>query len=121
MTRPNLLVLALAGAALLSQPAYAQPGPSDYRAPRTSFGDPSLEGVWTQNFVILMEASPQAPMLVLPEAAARQMAEAAANGMDGLAGHRSTGGIRASMYNAMPVAGAKALADFMRDFARRKG
>ena len=81
MTRPNLLVLALAGATLLSQPAYAQPGPSDYRAPRTSFGDPSLEGVWTQNFVILMEASPQAPMLVLPEAAARQMAEAAANGI----------------------------------------
>jgi len=81
MTRPNLLVLVLAGATLLSQPAYAQPGPSDYRAPRTSFGDPSLEGVWTQNFVILMEASPQAPMLVLPEAAARQMAEAAANGI----------------------------------------
>jgi phosphoserine aminotransferase len=41
--------------------------------------------------------------------------------MDGLAGHRSTGGIRASMYNAMPVEGAKALADFMRDFARRNG
>jgi phosphoserine aminotransferase len=49
------------------------------------------------------------------------VAEAAEHGMDGLAGHRSTGGIRASMYNAMPVAGAKALADFMRDFARRKG
>ena len=49
------------------------------------------------------------------------VAEAAANGMDGLAGHRSTGGIRASMYNAMPVEGAKALADFMRDFARRNG
>lgn len=47
--------------------------------------------------------------------------EAAAHGMDGLAGHRSTGGIRASMYNAMPVAGAQALADFMRDFARRRG
>jgi len=49
------------------------------------------------------------------------VAEAAAHGMDGLAGHRSTGGIRASMYNAMPVAGAQALADFMRDFARRRG
>jgi phosphoserine aminotransferase len=49
------------------------------------------------------------------------VAEAATQGLDGLAGHRSTGGIRASMYNAMPVAGAKALADFMREFARRKG
>ena len=49
------------------------------------------------------------------------VAEAATHGLDGLAGHRSTGGIRASMYNAMPVAGAKALADFMRDFARRNG
>ena len=49
------------------------------------------------------------------------VSEAAAHGMDGLAGHRSTGGIRASMYNAMPVEGARALADFMRDFARRNG
>lgn len=52
-----------------------------YTAPRTSFGDPSFEGVWTQNFVILMEATPQAPMLVLPEAAAKQMAAAAAQGI----------------------------------------
>jgi len=68
----------------------------------------------------------QSPINVLfrgPSAAidAAFVAEAAAHGMDGLAGHRSTGGIRASMYNAMPVAGAQALADFMRDFARRRG
>ena len=49
------------------------------------------------------------------------VAAAAAAGMDGLAGHRSTGGIRASMYNAMPLEGAQALADFMGDFARRNG
>ena len=36
-------------------------------------------------------------------------------GLDGLKGHRSVGGIRASIYNAMPVAGVEALADFMRD------
>lgn len=52
-----------------------------YMAPRTSFGQPSLEGVWTQNFVILMESTPRAPMLVLPEAAAQQMAAAAAQGI----------------------------------------
>ncbi len=46
--------------------------------PRTSFGHPSLEGIWTQNFVMLMEASPQAPMLTLPEPAAKAMAESVA-------------------------------------------
>lgn len=45
------------------------------------------------------------------------VAEAAAAGMVELKGHRSVGGIRASIYNAMPVAGAVALADFMRAFA----
>ncbi|MFP6667746.1 MAG: 3-phosphoserine/phosphohydroxythreonine transaminase [Pirellulales bacterium] len=38
-----------------------------------------------------------------------------------LKGHRSVGGIRASIYNAMPVAGVKALAEFMDDFANRHG
>jgi hypothetical protein len=52
-----------------------------YVAPRTSFGQPSFEGVWNQNFVILMEANPRAPMLVLPEDAAREFAAAAAAGI----------------------------------------
>lgn len=38
-----------------------------------------------------------------------------------LAGHRSVGGMRASIYNAMPLAGVQALVDFMTDFARRHG
>lgn len=38
-----------------------------------------------------------------------------------LKGHKAVGGIRASLYNAMPVAGAQALVDFMHDFARRHG
>ena len=38
-----------------------------------------------------------------------------------LKGHRSVGGIRASIYNAMPLVGVEALAQFMRDFAQRKG
>jgi phosphoserine aminotransferase len=49
------------------------------------------------------------------------LAEAAAQGLVELKGHRSVGGIRASIYNAMPLAGAQALAAFMRDLARRAG
>jgi phosphoserine aminotransferase len=47
--------------------------------------------------------------------------EAGAAGLDGLKGHRATGGMRASMYNAMPEAGCKALGDFMREFERKNG
>lgn len=49
------------------------------------------------------------------------LAETEANGMVGLKGHRSVGGFRASIYNAMPKAGVQALVDLMQDFARRKG
>jgi phosphoserine aminotransferase len=42
-------------------------------------------------------------------------------GLDGLKGHRSVGGIRASIYNAFPQAGIDALADFMKEFERRNG
>jgi phosphoserine aminotransferase len=41
--------------------------------------------------------------------------------LDGLKGHRSVGGIRASIYNAMPTAGVEALANFMREFKQKKG
>lgn len=47
--------------------------------------------------------------------------EAQAEGMDGLKGHRATGGMRASTYNAFPAVGCKALADFMREFERKNG
>lgn len=47
--------------------------------------------------------------------------EAAANGMDGLRGHRSLGGIRASIYNAFPKEGVERLVEFMGDFADRNG
>ena len=82
----NLPKISLVALALLGAPAFAQgptaPGAKTaYTAPRTSFGHPSFEGIWTQNFVILMESTAQAPMLVLPEAAAKQMAEAAAKGI----------------------------------------
>ena len=47
--------------------------------------------------------------------------EAAEAGLANLAGHRAVGGIRASMYNAMPIEGVQKLADFMKTFAHRHG
>lgn len=47
--------------------------------------------------------------------------EAQGQGLYALKGHRVVGGMRASIYNAMPVAGCQTLADFMADFARRNG
>ena len=47
--------------------------------------------------------------------------EATAAGLDGLKGHRSVGGMRASIYNAFPEAGVDALVEFMREFERRNG
>jgi phosphoserine aminotransferase len=49
------------------------------------------------------------------------LAEAKRAGMVGLKGHRSVGGFRASIYNAVPVEWVKALADFLGDFAKRNG
>jgi phosphoserine aminotransferase len=47
--------------------------------------------------------------------------ESTAAGLDGLKGHRSVGGLRASIYNAFPEAGVDALVQFMREFERRNG
>ncbi|RKX33454.1 MAG: 3-phosphoserine/phosphohydroxythreonine transaminase [Verrucomicrobia bacterium] len=47
--------------------------------------------------------------------------EAAEQGMKGLKGHRSVGGIRASIYNAFPIEGVETLAAFMREFESRHG
>jgi len=40
-------------------------------------------------------------------------------GMVQLKGHRSVGGMRASIYNAMPIEGVRTLVDYMKDFERR--
>jgi phosphoserine aminotransferase len=45
--------------------------------------------------------------------------QAASHSLDALKGHRSVGGIRASIYNAMPIEGAQTLASFMTDFAQK--
>lgn len=49
------------------------------------------------------------------------LAQAGAAGLTNLAGHRSVGGMRASIYNAMPDAGVDALIDFMKEFQRQHG
>ncbi len=51
----------------------------------------------------------------------RFLSDAQAAGMVGLAGHRSVGGIRASIYNAVSEEACRGLAEFMADFARRNG
>ena len=48
-------------------------------------------------------------------------AEATEAGLDGLKGHRSVGGMRASIYNAFPEDGVAALVQFMREFERKNG
>ena len=51
----------------------------------------------------------------MPEDAAVVAATKAA-GFDNLKGHRSVGGLRASIYNAMPIEGVQALVDFLKDY-----
>ncbi len=54
--------------------------------------------------------------LQTPELEAQCVTEGLAKGLVGLKGHRSIGGMRASIYNAMPIEGVQALVDFMKEF-----
>lgn len=56
-----------------------------------------------------------------PELDKSFVSEAAAAGLTNLGGHRSVGGMRASIYNAMPIEGIQALIDFMKEFERANG
>ena len=56
-----------------------------------------------------------------PALDAEFLAGALAAGLTNLKGHRSVGGMRASIYNAMPLAGVQALVAYMQDFQRRHG
>ena len=56
-----------------------------------------------------------------PELDALFLAESVGAGMIGLKGHRDLGGMRASIYNAVPVQAVETLVDFMGEFARRHG
>jgi phosphoserine aminotransferase len=59
--------------------------------------------------------------LAKPDLDATFLAEANTAGLTNLEGHRSVGGMRASIYNAMPLEGVQALIGFMKDFQRRHG
>ena len=59
--------------------------------------------------------------LARPELEPSFLSEAQAAGLVSLEGHRMVGGMRASIYNAMPLEGVQALAAFMREFQRRHG
>jgi len=60
-------------------------------------------------------------ILAKPELDKTFLAEANAAGLTNLEGHRSVGGMRASIYNAMPLEGVHALTAFMKEFQRRHG
>ena len=72
--------------------------------------DPSWRSRMNVPFLVA-DAALEAPFLAGTRAA----------GLANLEGHRSVGGMRASLYNAMPMAGVEALIDYMREFARTKG
>jgi phosphoserine aminotransferase len=55
------------------------------------------------------------------ELEAKFISDASNEGLKSLKGHRSVGGIRASIYNAMPMKGIEALVDFMNEFSRKNG
>ena len=55
------------------------------------------------------------------ELEAQFIKEATAADMKSLKGHRSVGGIRASIYNAFPMAGVDCLVEFMKEFERKNG
>ena len=59
--------------------------------------------------------------LASPSLEPRFLDEARAAGFEGLQGHRSVGGLRASIYNAFPEEGVRALVEFMREFERTRG
>jgi phosphoserine aminotransferase len=59
--------------------------------------------------------------LANPELDAAFLAESKAAGLVSLKGHKSVGGMRASIYNAVPLAAIEALVEFMNDFAKRNG
>jgi len=57
--------------------------------------------------------------LPTPELEAKCVADALEKGLVGLKGHRSIGGMRASIYNAMPIEGVQVLTDFMKEFQEK--
>jgi phosphoserine aminotransferase len=59
--------------------------------------------------------------LPAPELEKHFIEQALASGLGGLKGHRSVGGCRASIYNAVPEQAVQSLVDFMKEFVRKNG
>jgi phosphoserine aminotransferase len=74
------------------------------------FADPSCRSIMNVTF-----------HLPTPELEKQFVKEALAAGLYALEGHRAVGGLRASIYNPMPLAGVEALAAFMRAFEEKHG
>ena len=80
---------------------------------------PDLSHLLTFALVALgMVLTPGPNMIYL---VSRSISQGAQAGLISLKGHRVLGGMRASLYNAMPEEGVLALADFMREFQQRHG
>jgi len=90
---------------------------------RMLYGMIDCSGGYYKNPVDTESRSPMNVVWRLPseELEEKFIKEAKKEGLDGLKGHRSVGGCRASIYNAMPVEGIKALVQFMKQFMAKNG
>ncbi|MET0807659.1 MAG: 3-phosphoserine/phosphohydroxythreonine transaminase, partial [Pseudoxanthomonas sp.] len=87
------------------------------------YGAIDQSGGFYRNEVVPAARSRMNIPFFLPDEAlnARFVSESKAAGLLALKGHKAVGGLRASLYNALPVQAAQALVDFMRDFQQRNG
>ena len=80
------------------------------------------DGFYTNPIAIKDRSRMNIPFILPDESLNKVFLEKATQAhLVGLEGHRSVGGMRASLYNSMPIAGVQALTDFMRDFRRQYG
>ncbi|MCO4772080.1 MAG: 3-phosphoserine/phosphohydroxythreonine transaminase [Deltaproteobacteria bacterium] len=86
------------------------------------YGEIDADGFWTGHAQVgsrsYMNVTFRSPSAELDKAF---VAEADAAGLSGLKGHRSVGGLRASIYNAVPEESVATLVEFMKEFRRTKG
>jgi phosphoserine aminotransferase len=82
----------------------------------------SSNGFYRNEVAISARSCMNVPFMLKDEALDKAfLKESESAGLMGLKGHRALGGMRASIYNAMPIAGVQSLVDFMNDFAVRNG
>lgn len=84
------------------------------RIDRSNFYSNHIDSAWRSRMNIPF-------ILANPELDKAFVAESDAAGLHSLKGHRAVGGMRASLYNAVPIEAVEALVDFMSDFERRHG